>query len=159
MSRRLTVLKQPRTSRLEPPTELPAQTVASAPAPDPAAEQRRIIEQIVSGVERCYGALQRKDVAQVEELYRPETSDDRERLSKLARILRTREWEAAVGARVDGAQRVDEGSATMDFGFRMTWKDAFGGRLSSQPVFRAEFTRNGNALDLSSCRIVNSPKL
>jgi hypothetical protein len=47
----------------------------------------------------------------------------------------------------------------MDFGFRMTWKDAFGGRLSSQPVFRAEFVRNGGSLVMSSCRIINSPRL
>jgi uncharacterized protein YjdB len=159
VSRRLTVLKQPRTSRVEPVGELAAQTAGNAPAPDPAAERQRIVEQMLAGVERCYGALQRKDVAQVHELYKPVTKDDREKLRKLARILYTKEWEASVGARIDGDQRVDESSAAMDFGFRMTWKDAFGGRLSSQPVFRAEFARNGGSLVMSSCRIINSPKL
>jgi hypothetical protein len=47
----------------------------------------------------------------------------------------------------------------MEFGFRLSWKDAFGGRLSSRPMFRAEFTESGGKLDLASCRIVNSPKL
>jgi hypothetical protein len=159
VSRRLTVLKQPRTSRVEPVGELAAQAAGNTPAPDPAAERQRILEQMLAGVERCYGALQRKEVAQVQELYKPVTKDDREKLRKLARILYTKEWEAAVGARIDGAQRLDETSAAMDFGFRMTWKDAFGGRISSQPVFRAEFSMNGGAPTLSSCRIINSPRL
>jgi hypothetical protein len=47
----------------------------------------------------------------------------------------------------------------MEFSFRLTWKDAFGGRLSSKPVFRAEFARNGSGWGMSSCRIVGSPRL
>jgi hypothetical protein len=47
----------------------------------------------------------------------------------------------------------------MEFSFRLTWKDAFGGRLSSRPVFRAEFARNGDGWNMSSCRIIGSPKL
>jgi hypothetical protein len=64
-----------------------------------------------------------------------------------------------VGDREDGTQHIDGATAAMDFSFRLTWKDAFGGRLSSNPVFRAEFAKNGNSWDLSSCRIVGSPNL
>ncbi|HEX2250530.1 MAG TPA: Ig-like domain-containing protein, partial [Gemmatimonadales bacterium] len=160
VSRQLTVLKQPRTGRVvEPVGELAAQTTGNTPQPDPAAERQRIVGQMLAGVERCYGALQRNDVAQVELLYKPETRDDREKLRKLARILYTKEWEATVGPRADGAQRVEERTAVMEFGFRMTWKDAFGGRITSQPVFRADFVRDGSSLQLSSCRIINSPRL
>jgi hypothetical protein len=47
----------------------------------------------------------------------------------------------------------------MEFGFRLGWKDAFGGRLAARPVFRAEFTKNGDRFDLSSCRMIGSPGL
>jgi hypothetical protein len=47
----------------------------------------------------------------------------------------------------------------MEFGFRLAWKDAFGGRLASQPTFRAEFVKNDDGFDLTSCRIVGSPHL
>jgi hypothetical protein len=114
---------------------------------------------MLAGVELCYGALRVKDVDRVEELYKPESRSDQEKLKKLGRILRTSEWEAEVGEREDGAQRLEGSNPTMDFGFRLSWKDSFGGRLRSEPVFRAEFVKNGDKLDLSSCRIVGSPKL
>jgi hypothetical protein len=47
----------------------------------------------------------------------------------------------------------------MEFSFQLAWRDAFGGRLSSRPVFRAEFTRDGARWRLASCRIVGSPRL
>jgi hypothetical protein len=47
----------------------------------------------------------------------------------------------------------------MEFSFQLVWKDAFGGRLTSRPVFRAEFARNGKEWEISSCRMVGSPKL
>jgi hypothetical protein len=47
----------------------------------------------------------------------------------------------------------------MDFSVRLTWKDAFGGHLSSQPVFRTEFVRIGDRWEMTSCRIIGSPKL
>jgi hypothetical protein len=47
----------------------------------------------------------------------------------------------------------------MEFSFRLTWKDAFGGRLKSQPVFRTEFVRNADRWELSSCRIIGTPEL
>jgi hypothetical protein len=156
---RVTVLPQPRTSRAELAAESQERPVADARPVDGDTEQRRAIEQMRAGVEQCYDALLRKDVARVEELYRPETKDDREKLKKLSRILRTSEWQAQVGERKDGVQRIEESTAFMDFGFRLAWKDAFGGRLSSSPMFRAEFARNGNRLDLTSCRIRGSPRL
>jgi hypothetical protein len=126
---------------------------------DAAIERQRSIEQIRAGVEQCYDALLRKDVVRVEELYQPETKDDREKLKKLSRILSTSEWEAQVGEREDGPERLEGSTASMDFGFRLAWKDAFGGRLASSPTFRADFVKNGNTLALSSCRIVGSPRL
>jgi serine/threonine protein kinase/uncharacterized protein YjdB len=156
---RITVLPEPRTGRGEPVVETVAQRTPEPPGRDLAAERVRTIDQMVAGVERCYRALQEKDVVQVEQLYHPGSKRDQENLKKLSRILRTSEWDATVGEREEGGQRVQEGAATMDFGFRLTWKDAFGGRLSSRPVFRAEFNRNGDSMDLSSCRIVGEPKL
>ena len=47
----------------------------------------------------------------------------------------------------------------MEFSFQLVWKDAFGGRLTSHPVFRAEFARSGNEWEISNCRMVGSPKL
>ena len=160
---RITVLPQPRTSRTETvAAQAPAgqEEVSAEPsAADPATTRQRRIDQVLAGVDRCYVALRDKDMGRVSALYHPETKDDQEKLSKLGRILQTREWNAQVGEREDGAQRLDTDSASMEFGFRLSWKDAFGGHLSSRPVFRAEFTESGGNLDLASCRIVNSPKL
>ncbi len=159
------MLPQPRTSRAE---ALAAQQPAAAgdetpagyaPTPDPAAQRQQRIDQLLAGVDRCYGALRAKDMARVAALYHPETKADREKLSKLGRILQTREWNAQIGEREDGEQRLDTSSPSMEFGFRLSWRDSFGGRLNSQPLFRAEFTETGGNLELASCRIVNSPKL
>jgi serine/threonine-protein kinase len=113
---------------------------------------------ISSGVQHCYDALRSKDVARVAELYRPTKKSDEEKLNKLMRILRTEEWSAVVGDRVDGKRQLGR-EAAADFSFQLVWKDAFGGRLTSRPVFRAKFAKNGNGWEMSSCRIVGSPKL
>ena len=113
---------------------------------------------ILTGVQQCYDALRSKNVARVAELYRPTTKSDRDKLNKLTRILRTEEWSAVVGERVDGDRQLGT-EAAAQFSFQLVWKDAFGGRLTSRPVFRAEFAKNGNAWEMSSCRIVGSPKL
>jgi hypothetical protein len=113
---------------------------------------------IRAGVEQCYEALRSKNVDRVTELYRPVDKSDRQKLNKLTRILRTEEWSAVVGERVDGTRQLGSG-AVAEFSFQLAWKDAFGGRLSSRPVFRAEFARSGNRWEMSSCRIVGSPKL
>jgi hypothetical protein len=113
---------------------------------------------ISTGVQQCYDALRSKNVARVAELYRPAKKSDRDKLNKLTRILRTEEWSAVVGERVDGTRELGP-EAAAEFSFQLVWKDAFGGRLTSRPVFRAEFAKNGNAWEMSSCRIVGSPKL
>jgi uncharacterized protein YjdB len=157
---RVTVLPQPRTSRAELAAESVAQAATEAPSSvDPTTERERVIEQMMAGVEQCYGALRQKDVSRIVELYKPASKADRDKLRKLGRILQTKEWAAQVGERENGAQRVESSKAEMDFSFRLTWRDAFGGRLSSQPTFRAEFARDGGTLDLSSCRMIGSPKL
>ncbi|HZI72654.1 MAG TPA: Ig-like domain-containing protein, partial [Gemmatimonadales bacterium] len=156
---KITILPQPRTGRSEPPppTQAPPRVVASAN--DAAREHQKVLEQMVAGVEQCYQALHNKDVLRVQALYNPADKADEDRLKKLNRILSTHEWDAQVGERQDGAQKVGDNTARMDFSFRLTWKDAFGGRLSSDPAFRAEFSILGSQLTLSSCRIINSPKL
>jgi hypothetical protein len=157
---RLTVLPEPRTGRQEQPGDSAAPAAASGPSPEElAAERQQIVDQMKAGVEQCYGALRQKDVARLTQFYQSANRSDEEKLKKLSRILRTGEWAAEVSQREDGAQRINDSTAAMDFSFRLTWKDAFGGRLSSQPVFRAEFAKNGNSWDLSSCRIVGSPNL
>jgi eukaryotic-like serine/threonine-protein kinase len=156
---RLTVLPEPRTSRQEQREDSAAAPSATPPPEDLAVERQRLIDQMKAGVEQCYGALRQKDVNRLALLYQSVTKSDREKLKRLSRILQTGEWEAEVGSREDGAQRIDAATAAMDFSFRLTWKDAFGGRLSSKPVFRAEFAHKGDSWDMSSCRIVGSPKL
>jgi eukaryotic-like serine/threonine-protein kinase len=144
-----------------PPAE-PEETTTQAaaiPPEDRDAERRRLDAAISAGVQQCYDALRSQNLARVEELYRPAKASDRNKLNKLMRILRTEEWEAVVGERVDGTRRLSPKGAAMDFGFQLVWKDAFGGRLSSRPVFRAEFAKNGNEWEITSCRIVGSPKL
>jgi len=110
-------------------------------------------------VDQCYNAVAQKDVSELEDLYRPESKSDRDNLKKLSRILRTSEWAAQVGEREDGAQRMGSATASMEFGFRLSWKDAFGGRLTSRPVFRVDFVKDGSRLNLTSCRIIGTPDL
>jgi uncharacterized protein YjdB len=155
---KITILPQPRTGRSEPPPTQPQPRVVASPN-EPAREHQLVVEQMMAGVEQCYRALHDKDVVRVQALYNPANKVDEDRLKKLTRILSTHEWDAQVGERQDGAQRVGDSIARMEFSFRLTWKDAFGGRLSSYPAFRAEFSMVGSQLTLSSCRIINSPKL
>jgi len=156
---RVTVLPQPRTSRTELASEEPRSSSPATPPADPAAEQLRLIDEMRQGVDQCYNAVARKDVSELEELYRPESKSDRDNLKKLSRILRTSEWAAQVGEREDGAQRMGSATASMEFGFRLSWKDAFGGRLTSRPVFRVDFVKDGSRLNLTSCRIIGTPDL
>jgi serine/threonine-protein kinase len=125
----------------------------------PGVERRRLDAGILAGVQQCYDALRSKDVARMAMLYRPTNKSDKDKLNKLSRILRREEWGAVVGERVDGTRQLGTEAAAMDFSFQLVWKDAFGGRLTSRPVFRAEFAKNGDEWEISSCRIVGSPKL
>jgi hypothetical protein len=142
-------------------------TVAAAPPPRPgpspadvaALERRRLEAQLRKGADDCYSALRSRNVARVTEMYRPASKSDQEKLRKLSRILRTREWSAVIGKRMDGSREIGSESAAREFSFRLTWKDAFGGHLSSNPVFRAEFARSAGRWQMSSCRIVGAPKL
>ena len=156
---RVTVLPQPRTSRADLAAEEARRSSPTTPASDPAAERLRLIDEMRRGVDQCYNAVAQKDVSELEELYHPESKTDQDNLKKLSRILRTSEWGAQVGEREDGAQRIGSATASMEFGLRLSWKDAFGGRLTSHPVFRVEFVKDGTTLDLSSCRIIGTPDL
>ncbi len=132
---------------------------AAAAVGDRVSERQQLEARIRSGVEQCYAALSAKDVSRMAEMYRPATKSDQENLKRLSRILRTAEWEAAVGERIDGARQIGTERARAEFSLHLAWRDAFGGRLGSDPVFRAEFARDGNRWAMSSCRIVGSPKL
>ena len=146
----------------EPPPEKPQATAAEPSVvlnDDHSVESKRIDARIRMGVLQCYDALRSKDVARVAGLYRPMNKSDEGKLNKLTRILQTEEWAAVVGERVDGAREMGSGEAAANFSFQLVWRDAFGGRLTSKPVFRAEFARHGNEWEISSCRIIGSPKL
>jgi hypothetical protein len=131
----------------------------AAPIGEHVSDRQALEARIRSGAEQCYAALSAKDVARVTEMYRPATKSDEENLKRLSRILRTGEWEAVVGHRLDRARQIGTDRALAEFSVHLAWKDAFGGRLSSDPVFRVEFARDGSRWELSSCRIVGSPKL
>ena len=123
------------------------------------AERQRREAWLLTAVEQCYEALRSKNVARLEELYRPASESDENKLSRIKRILRTEEWAAVVGERIDGERHPDGDPPTMEFTVQLVWKDAFGGRLTSRPVFRTALARTGSNWEVSSCRIVGSPKL
>jgi hypothetical protein len=132
---------------------------AVRPEADPPVDRRQLESRLREGVEDCYGAVRSKDLERLAEVYRPKTYADQDKLKRLTRILRTEPWKAVVGKRVDGVREMGTRAAAAEFSFRLVWRDAHGGRLSSQPIFRAEFARDSAGWAMSSCRIVGSPKL
>lgn len=134
-------------------------TPASRPRADQPLDRRELESRMREGVEDCYDAVRAKDLGRVEKMYHPKTYADEDKLKRLVRILRTEPWKAVVGKRVDGARELAANAAAAEFSFRLTWRDSHGGRLSSQPIFRAEFAPSPDGWAMSSCRIVGSPKL
>jgi serine/threonine-protein kinase len=132
---------------------------AGRPEADPPVDRRKLESRMREGVEDCYGAVRAKDLDRLAKMYNPRTYADEDKLKRLVRILRTEPWKAAVGKRVDGARQLGAKAAAAEFSFRLEWRDSHGGRLSSQPIFRAEFARDPDGWTMSSCRIVGSPKL
>jgi transposase len=126
---------------------------------DPPVDRRQLESRIREGVEDCYGAVRSKDLDRLAKMYHPRTYADEDKLKRLTRILRTEPWKAVVGKRVDGVREMGAKAAAAEFSFRLEWRDSHGGRLSSQPIFRAEFARHPDGWAMSSCRIVGSPKL
>jgi uncharacterized protein YjdB len=124
-----------------------------------AADRQAIEDVILAGVQACYDAVRAGNTDRIATLYAPETDADGDKLRKLNRILQTEEWSAVVGQKVNGERRMGVEAATMDFSFQLSWKDAFGGRLSSQLTLRADFAGSGDRWRLASCRIVGSPRL
>ena len=123
------------------------------------AERRRREAWLLTAVEQCYEAVRSRDAARLEELYHAESASDEDKLSRLKRILRTEEWEAVVGERINGERDLAGETPAMEFSFQLVWKDAFGGRLTSRPIFRTVIARSGDKWELSSCRILGSPRL
>ena len=144
-----------RTGRARVTVTAPPERVATAPV-----SERQVVEDaILAGVNACYEAVRAGDTQRLATLYAPATNADRDKLRKLTRILQTDEWSAGVGEKVNGERRIGDERAAMDFSFQLSWKDAFGGRLSSQPTLRAEFNRSGDRWVMTSCRLVGSPKI
>ncbi|HEY7613575.1 MAG TPA: protein kinase [Gemmatimonadales bacterium] len=151
-----------------PAPQRPVATRATRPAPaaavsdaadEPPLDRRERESAVRDGVEECYRAVRSKDLDRLARLYAPKSAADEDKLRRLTRILRTEPWQAVVGRRVDGVRELGARTAAAEFSFRLTWRDSYGGRLSSQPIFRAEFARDQDEWALSSCRIVGSPKL
>ncbi len=149
----------PELDRPEPPEQVAFVPPAKRSEAEPPLDRRELESKIREGVEDCYGAVRSKDLDHLERMYHPKTYADEDKLKRLTRILRTEPWKAVVGKRVDGAREMSARSAAAEFSFRLAWRDAHGGRLSSQPIFRAEFARDPDGWVMSSCRIVGSPKL
>jgi hypothetical protein len=145
----------------EAPEEVALATPSRQPRPkaDPPLDRDELESRIRDGVEDCYGAVRAKDLDRLAEMYHPKSYADEDKLTRLLRILRTEPWKAVVGKRVDGARELGAKAAAAEFSFRLDWRDSRGGRLSSQPIFRAEFARHPDGWAMSSCRIVGSPKL
>jgi serine/threonine-protein kinase len=154
-----------RTAEPQRPVASPApKPIPAAPPPaddddEPPKDRRKAESAIRDGVEECYRAVRSKELDRLARLYAPKTLADEDKLRRLTRILRTEPWQAVVGRRVDGLRELHSRSAAAEFSFRLTWRDSYGGRLSSQPIFRAEFARDRDEWTMSSCRIVGSPKL
>jgi eukaryotic-like serine/threonine-protein kinase len=142
-------------------TQKPSSPADAAPAAGdaPPVNRRELEARLREGVEDCYRAVRSKELERLARVYAPKTAADEDKLRRLTRILRTEPWQAVIGRRVDGVRDLGSRTAAAEFSFRLTWRDAYGGRLSSQPIFRAEFARDGDEWTMSSCRIVGSPKL
>ncbi len=152
----------PELGRDEMPEEIASAPSAPRPADRPPTEPvdlRQLESRMREGVDDCYGAVRSKDLDRLASMYHPNTYADDDKLKRLTRILRTEPWKAVVGRRVDGAREMGANAAAAEFSFRLAWRDAHGGRLSSHPIFRAEFARDPDGWAMSSCRIVGSPKL
>ena len=148
----------PELNREEAPEEV-VFTPRPLPRADPPPDRRRLESRMREGVEDCYGAVRSKDLDRLAGMYRPRSYADQDKLKRLSRILRTEPWKAVVGKRVDGIREMGANAAAAEFSFRLQWRDSHGGRLSSQPIFRAEFARDPDGWAMSSCRIVGSPRL
>jgi hypothetical protein len=149
--------KRPPASRA--PRPAPAADSTSDADEERPVDRRELEAAIRRGVEECYRAVRSKELERLTRLYAPKTVADEDKLRRLTRILRTEPWQAVVGRRVDGVRELGSRRAAAEFSFRLTWRDSYGGRLSSQPIFRAEFARDQDEWTMSSCRIVGSPKL
>ncbi len=83
-------------------------SIARAPVPvaAPAVERQVTEEALLAGVTSCYDAVRAGDMDRLSALYAPETDADRDKLKRLTRILRTDEWSAVVGEKVNGERRI-----------------------------------------------------
>jgi len=150
----------PTSEEVELPEQTPPRPPAAAPRkPISPGDLRELESRLREGVEECYDVVRSKNLERLAGMYHPRTYADEDKLRRLTRILRTEPWKATIGRRVDGPREMGATAAAAEFSFRLIWRDALGGRLSSQPIFRAEFARGPDGWTMSSCRIVGSPKL
>ncbi|MDQ3136787.1 MAG: Ig-like domain-containing protein, partial [Gemmatimonadota bacterium] len=128
-------------------------------AQDGNSERRQAETWVAAGVEQCYGALQSRNLARLGLLWRPVSRSDEDNLKQLTRILRTPELEAVVGERTDRPPTIGPQAATAEFTAPLTWRESSAGPRTSHLVFRAGFVRTLDRWELSSCRVVGSPRL
>jgi uncharacterized protein YjdB len=110
------------------------------------------------GVEECYGALRGRDLDRIAQLYQPSSKADQETLKRLTRLVRAGGG-ASIGNRSDYSPVIHTAQAAMEFTVELSWVDGSGVRHETQPLFQADFDRQGAAWVMTACRIVGSPGL
>ena len=135
------------------------------PRPEPLGSQGprvdldRAADWMETGLDECYGALESHNLGRLRAVWQPRSPGDEENLKRLSAILGSSEANATVGERIDRAPAIGPEAATMDFSVPLTWRESAGGTRTSQLLFRAEFVRAAGRWEMSSCRIVGTPRL
>jgi hypothetical protein len=123
------------------------------------ADPERTADWMATGVDECFGALQSQNVYRLRALWQPQSAPDEANLKELTRILASSDVEVTVGERIDRPPAIGPEAATMDFNVPFTWREPSRGARTAQLLFRAEFVRAAGRWEMSSCRIVGTPKL
>jgi hypothetical protein len=127
-----------------------------APAPDPAAEERRARTQMETAVQDYVTALRAHDVRRVTALYRAESAADRKNQQSLLRLLEAAA-KLTTGLPQLGTNRTDGSTGSMDFAVPLTWRTPFGPMKSQTVTFRADFQRDGSDWRMATTRLVGAP--
>jgi uncharacterized protein YjdB len=137
-------------------------TVLARPQPVRAqgalADPDRAGDWMATALDECFGAVQSQNVYRLRAIWQSQSPADEENLKRLTRILDTSGWNATVGERIEQAPVIGPEAATMDFIVPLAWREPPGGPRSAQLLFRAEFVRAAGRWEMSSCRIVGTPK-
>jgi hypothetical protein len=102
--------------------------------------------------------VQSHNLFRLQAIWQPQNQNDHENLRQLSRVLGTSELNATVGERVERPPVIGPEAATMDFTVPLVWQDPPRAAHNAMLVFRAEFVRAAGRWEMSSCRIVGTPK-